>query len=387
MLSKSLYSVALKKKIKLRVTAKVLKTMDREGGLDEYLLKDDAHRLKELGPLGWALRCTLIQRPEVRERLRAEAAALGVDQETIDKQWPTQEMLAQQKGDTRGLVRAADLIGEETEEFDQGVEDLDDMEEETFGEGPEEPTTLSLTSPTTSEKSALRAAVVEYTRALAAAQRYLDRSWVDTLDSGLKLAFIRSKDRAELTATNKRNFFTEKLKQRSSRQELQETRTRFNLPPSLNDYAVSKIAYNQWRRKEVEKVGSYDAWRAGIDKEKGAKQERLIEETGGKEVWHAEKKGMYAQMIEEAENAAANDTLDAGRRAYLEDAIQKAGRAIRARADGGAETYAELKLKEMRMRGELKSSRSKRRNEAGGDAWSALINASNDSSAERRPHA
>ena len=40
-LSKSLYSVALKKRIKLRITAKVLKTMDREGGLDEYLLKDN----------------------------------------------------------------------------------------------------------------------------------------------------------------------------------------------------------------------------------------------------------------------------------------------------------------------------------------------------------
>ena len=45
-LSKSLYSVALKKRIKLRITAKVLKTMDREGGLDEYLLKDNVARIK-----------------------------------------------------------------------------------------------------------------------------------------------------------------------------------------------------------------------------------------------------------------------------------------------------------------------------------------------------
>ncbi|KAF1836864.1 hypothetical protein BDW02DRAFT_485012, partial [Decorospora gaudefroyi] len=85
-LSKSVYSIALKKKIKLRITANVLKTMDREGGLDEYLLKDSPTRIRELGPLGWALRWTLMQKPDIIQRLRAEAAALGLDQATIDEQ-------------------------------------------------------------------------------------------------------------------------------------------------------------------------------------------------------------------------------------------------------------------------------------------------------------
>ncbi|KAF2263196.1 hypothetical protein CC78DRAFT_534201 [Lojkania enalia] len=87
-LNKSLYSIALGKKIKLRVTSKVLKTIDREGGLDEYLLKDSERRIAELGPIGWNLRWMLMQTPEVIERLRAEAASSGIPQETIDQEWP-----------------------------------------------------------------------------------------------------------------------------------------------------------------------------------------------------------------------------------------------------------------------------------------------------------
>ncbi|KAF2470666.1 uncharacterized protein BDR25DRAFT_204479, partial [Lindgomyces ingoldianus] len=77
-LSKSLYSVTLDKKIKLRVTARVLKTIDREGGLDAYLLKESESRVKELGPLGWSLRCVLLQKPLVIQQMRAKAQALGL---------------------------------------------------------------------------------------------------------------------------------------------------------------------------------------------------------------------------------------------------------------------------------------------------------------------
>ncbi|KAF2639267.1 hypothetical protein P280DRAFT_383913, partial [Massarina eburnea CBS 473.64] len=86
-LSKSLYSVALKKRIHLRITAKVLKIIDNEGGLDEYLLKPSEARIKELGPMGWALRWTLLQKPEIVQRMRDEAAGLGLTQEQIDRQW------------------------------------------------------------------------------------------------------------------------------------------------------------------------------------------------------------------------------------------------------------------------------------------------------------
>jgi large subunit ribosomal protein L28 len=87
-LSKSLYSIALKKKVKLRVTAKVLRIIDREGGLDEYLLKESDRRIKELGPIGWNLRWTLMQTPTVIERFRNEAKELGIPPEQIDEHWP-----------------------------------------------------------------------------------------------------------------------------------------------------------------------------------------------------------------------------------------------------------------------------------------------------------
>ncbi|KAF2648831.1 hypothetical protein K491DRAFT_698597 [Lophiostoma macrostomum CBS 122681] len=88
--SKSFYSVILKKKIKLRVTTSVIKTMEREGGLDEYLLRDNETRVKELGPTGWALRWWLMQTPQVIARMRAEAAALGLAKEVIEENWPAE---------------------------------------------------------------------------------------------------------------------------------------------------------------------------------------------------------------------------------------------------------------------------------------------------------
>jgi large subunit ribosomal protein L28 len=89
--TKGLYSVILKKRIRLRLTSRVLKTMDREGGLDNYLLKESEQRIKELGPLGWALRWRLMQTRKVKAQFRAEAAELGIPQEVIDQQWPERQ--------------------------------------------------------------------------------------------------------------------------------------------------------------------------------------------------------------------------------------------------------------------------------------------------------
>jgi large subunit ribosomal protein L28 len=86
-LNKSLYSLALRKMVKLRVSARVLRTIDKSGGLDEYLLKDKENRVKELGELGWKLRWRLMQEDSVRERLRREALALGLCQEEVDRHW------------------------------------------------------------------------------------------------------------------------------------------------------------------------------------------------------------------------------------------------------------------------------------------------------------
>ncbi|ORY18818.1 ribosomal L28 family-domain-containing protein [Clohesyomyces aquaticus] len=106
-LNKALYSVALDKKIKLRVTARVLKTIDREGGLDAYLLKDTDCRIRDLGPTGWALRCRILQTPAVVLKMREEAKAAGLPEEEINKRWPSldemewkaEESRVQQRGE------------------------------------------------------------------------------------------------------------------------------------------------------------------------------------------------------------------------------------------------------------------------------------------------
>lgn len=43
------------------MTAKVLKTISKEGGIDNYLTKEKSARIKELGPTGWKLRYRVLK--------------------------------------------------------------------------------------------------------------------------------------------------------------------------------------------------------------------------------------------------------------------------------------------------------------------------------------
>ena len=75
---KNLYSEALGKMLRVRVTTRVLRTIDKVGGLDEYLLGDKARRIKELGMGGWKLRWRIMQTKTVKERFRKEREAAGL---------------------------------------------------------------------------------------------------------------------------------------------------------------------------------------------------------------------------------------------------------------------------------------------------------------------
>jgi large subunit ribosomal protein L28 len=356
-LSKSLYSVALKKKIKLRITSKVLKTMDREGGLDEYLLKDNEHRLKELGPLGWALRWTLMQKSEVVDRMRAQAAALGLDQASIDAQWPTRQLLSSQRS---GYIRASDLVSEVYAEPDEAID----------AEG-EELDTPALELYSREEKRALHSAGTEYAKALKAASRYLTRGNVDSEEAGLKLAFIRARERKQAAKQLRQNF-AKKVDAQFSPTDLAAVREKFNLPADTPEDKVKKIAYNQWRRQQVETAGSYEAWRAALDADKLARFETSDP---------AAKRDEYAQAIAEAETAATNDTLDPKRREELMSAMEKADRAIRARQNGERDEYAEGVVEEMRRPRVREVVREKRE----GDAWAEVLGRANAlSEGERR---
>lgn len=77
------YSDSLGARIKTRLTMRVLKTIKKEGGLENYILKNKPARVKELGPGGWKLRWLLMQTRAVQERFNAEREALGL---------PTQEI-------------------------------------------------------------------------------------------------------------------------------------------------------------------------------------------------------------------------------------------------------------------------------------------------------
>ncbi|USP81017.1 54S ribosomal protein L24, mitochondrial [Curvularia clavata] len=369
-LSKSLYSVALKKRIKLRITAKVLKTMDREGGLDEYLLKDNPARIKELGPMGWALRWTLMQKPEVIDRLRAQAAALGLDQATIDSQWPTPQMMAERKA-------AEGIFGLEIGDFAESEGQQMWAPEEVEGQAFEAELSEKY------ERGAATQAAKEYIKAVKAAKRYLNRGLVDSEEEGLKLAFVRAKERKEAATLIKQKNIKRYQDAGFTVQDLQDVRNRFNLP-NINDHTARKIAYNQRKRKEIEEAGGVEAWKAAARPEKQAAEAAFaarVQAAGGEEAFRAAQKAEYAKVVTEAETASTNSTLNAERRRFLERAIHKADMAIKAKAAGGQDDYVESVLEEHRKKasaasGSLRDIYQGSKN-AGGDAWAALVNSSN----------
>ncbi|KAH9875471.1 hypothetical protein J1614_004963 [Plenodomus biglobosus] len=366
-LSKSLYSVALKKKIKLRVTANVLKTIDREGGLDEYLLKDSEHRIKELGPMGWALRWTLMQTSEVIERLRADAAALGIDQATIDKQWPTRKMMYDQR-------KAQDPAPEEAPAYNFETDASAETQEQGMWD-PEDPSCPPARPSSPQEKRVAIDAMREYNKAIVAAQRYLRRGVVDSEEEGIKLAFVRAKERDE-ARIRLRASFDQRIKVFLP-EELEALRTRLNLPANMREYKLRKVAYNQRRREEINETGSYEAWKAAKAAEWNASREvapnrepKSVEET----------KAEYARLLAEAETATTNGNLSAERRQFLEEAINKAERAIRAKMAGGKGAYVEATMVE-KFPNSTTASRGNDLSElaegAGTEGWGAVVDASN----------
>lgn len=65
--SASLYSEALDKVFKIKVSTRVLKTVDKEGGLDNYLLKEKPARIKTMGKLGWRIKYDILKAMEQKD--------------------------------------------------------------------------------------------------------------------------------------------------------------------------------------------------------------------------------------------------------------------------------------------------------------------------------
>ncbi|KAF1808741.1 hypothetical protein P152DRAFT_383814, partial [Eremomyces bilateralis CBS 781.70] len=75
---KRIYSVALGQFIRLHITTKVMRTVDKSGGLDRYLLGETPARIRELGPYGWLLRMRVMRTEWGMDFLRTERKRLGV---------------------------------------------------------------------------------------------------------------------------------------------------------------------------------------------------------------------------------------------------------------------------------------------------------------------
>ena len=102
----------------------MLRTIDKEGGIDEYLLGEKAARVKELGLWGWRLRWRLMQTELVRGRFREQRREMGlVGGEGGRRKWVGMD----------GREVGEEAVKREVEGFDRGL-DEDDARAEPEGE-------------------------------------------------------------------------------------------------------------------------------------------------------------------------------------------------------------------------------------------------------------
>jgi ribosomal protein L28 len=76
--NRSLFSHALSEFIQVKVTTRVLRTIDKCGGLDEYLVGEKTGRIKELGMKGWELRWRVMNSPWWKNRCKDDLQKMGM---------------------------------------------------------------------------------------------------------------------------------------------------------------------------------------------------------------------------------------------------------------------------------------------------------------------
>ncbi len=71
-------SDALDLDLSIPIRARVMRTIRKVGGLDDYLLGGTSARIKELGLLGWKLRWLVMRSPKMQQRFEADRAKYGL---------------------------------------------------------------------------------------------------------------------------------------------------------------------------------------------------------------------------------------------------------------------------------------------------------------------
>jgi large subunit ribosomal protein L28 len=92
--TRRIYSKALERTVQLRVSSRVLRTIDKLGGVDNYLLGEKEQRIKELGESGWWLRWAIMQTPSIKKRFAAQRQQMGLPkiEETVAELVPEAEV-------------------------------------------------------------------------------------------------------------------------------------------------------------------------------------------------------------------------------------------------------------------------------------------------------
>jgi large subunit ribosomal protein L28 len=124
---KRMWSGYLNTFIRTRITTRIIRTVDKVGGLDEYLLGNSKGRIKELGVGGWKLRWRVMQTQGAKQRFREERLALGL---------PEHGELGEFRGINGELV-AEEELQNQMDAFDAvlGEEELEMGESEAPNEG------------------------------------------------------------------------------------------------------------------------------------------------------------------------------------------------------------------------------------------------------------
>lgn len=91
-----------------------MRTIDKVGGLDEYLLGEKTGRIRELGVGGWALRWRVMQTEGAKQRFNAQRVALGLP--------PKEDLVG-----IDGLLTNKQELVDEMAAFDESMES-DDVE-------------------------------------------------------------------------------------------------------------------------------------------------------------------------------------------------------------------------------------------------------------------
>ncbi|KAK3386758.1 hypothetical protein B0H63DRAFT_391543 [Podospora didyma] len=114
---KRLWSVSLRTFVRTRLTTRVLRTIDKVGGLDAYLLGIKPARVRELGPWGWRLRWRVMQTPIIRKQFAEQRAALGLPPKAEGED----VVLAGEMADQKLMEETSRMLANE-EEFTIGEE-------------------------------------------------------------------------------------------------------------------------------------------------------------------------------------------------------------------------------------------------------------------------